>query len=131
MDSTELIKTLHEATASLDPENISHLDFEQLQQLLDNTATHIETLQVRATNGDKLLSLFREELINRARAIAKAQGAETHLALQILSQPNLSLTELLKLRQQLDAEFDQVFSVKLTEPSEAAAKSEEVNQFKI
>lgn len=131
MDTTDLVKTLHEVRASLDADDIQAIDFEQLQQLLDNTATHMAALQTRADNGDKLVALFRSELINRARAIAKAQGAETHLALQLLAQPALPLSELLKLRQQLDSEFDQIFSVKLIEPCEAAAKSEEVNQFKI
>jgi len=131
MNTTELIKTLHEVSDSLDAENIQAIDFEQVQQLLESTATHLEVLQSRADNGDKLVALFRDELVNRARAIARAQGNETHLALQLLAQPALPLSELLRLRQQLDTEFDQTFSVKLTEPCEAAAKSEEVNQFKI
>lgn len=131
MEPTKLIAALRETKVLLDADNLSAIDFTQLQQLLEVAAKQLESLQLKAGDGERLLALFRDELANRARAIAKAQGKETHLALQLLAQPEMTLARLLELRRELDQEFDQVFSAKLTEPSTAAATTEEVQQFKI
>ncbi len=131
MEVNEISASLREAAAKLTSDELAALDFEQLQQLLVDAAGRVESLQAKTDEGQRLAGLLRDELANRARAIARAQGRETHLALQILAQPSLQLSELLDLRRELSQEFDRVFSAKLTAPPEAAAMTEELQQFKI
>lgn len=131
MESSKISASLRATAARLTTDDVSAVDFEQLQQLLIDAAGRIESLQAKTDEDRRLSALLREELANRARAIARAQGRETHLALQILAQPSLQLSDLLKLRRELSQEFDRVFSAKLTAPPEAAAMTEELQQFKI
>ncbi len=131
MESSKISASMRRTAALLTSDDLAAIDFEQLQQLLTDAADQIESLQAGSDEARRLSALLRDELANRARAIARAQGRETHLALQILAQPSLQLSDLLELRRELSQEFDRVFSAKLTAPPEAAAMTEKLQQFKI
>ena len=124
MNSTELITSLTAAAQQLNADTLSQVDFAELQTSLHAAVAYIESLEERVQLADRLLSLLKAELTRRARAVARAQGRQRHIAEKLISSENLPFAELLELRQQLDEEFDQVFFQRLMEPTGAAAKGE-------
>ena len=130
MELLELITKLDSTRARLAEEKIEEIDFSELAHDLGEAGATLQLLAMQAETGRKLVSLFKEELATRARAIARLKGESSSLTEKLIRTENISLDELLTLKQELTAEFDRVFAHKLTEPAGPAGKGEDAAQFK-
>jgi hypothetical protein len=124
MEHIKLTESLTTTADSLAAERVSEIDFVKLTDDLRGAVRLIESLLERSLISDKLLSLLKSELAHKARAIAFLQGRDCHLAEKLLEDGEMSFAALLELKQQIENEFDSVFSQKLTEPTGAAGKGE-------
>lgn len=129
MDYKELIDSLEQTASNLKGDTISEIDFARLQSDLCEAAGCIKTLSGHSKVTERLIELLRQELGRKAKAIARLQGRATHVAERMLGTQQMNLSELLLLRQQLEDEFDNVFSQRLIEPSTAARRGEKRVEF--
>jgi hypothetical protein len=124
MDHTKLTQSLIAAADNISADSVSAIDFAELQRQLLSAAELIASLGERSRISQRLIDLLKSELAGKARAIARLQGRPRHVAERLISSEEVSLGELLELRQQIEEEFDQVFSRKLMKPTGAARRGE-------
>jgi hypothetical protein len=111
--------------------NISEIDFDQLAKLLKEAQEVIGNMNAKARISDALIHLFKEELICKARATARARGKSAEFIERIITADELNLEDLVKLKKEIEEEFDFVFSRKLKEPTGAAGGGEKLVEFKV
>ncbi len=124
MDHQKVIESLEQAATSLTAERVSEVDFAKLQGDLIAAAALIGELVERSKIADRLVGLLKNELAGKAKAIARLQGRARHVAESLLDSEGMTMSELLNLREQIEEEFDSVFSQSL-QTSTAAGRAGE------
>jgi hypothetical protein len=113
MDHQRVVEALEQAATSLTAERVSEIDFAKLQGDLITAVALIGGLIERGKIADRLVNLLKNELAGKAKAIARLQGRTRHVAESLLGSEGTTMSELLTLREQIEEEFDSVFSQKL------------------
>lgn len=109
-----MVSALHAHAADLQADAVAAIDFVQLQRDLEAAAALITELDRRAEIGRRLLANFRDELLNRACAVAKLTGRSARLTEKLILAESTTLDELLALKDDIDREFDHAFARTLT-----------------
>lgn len=111
---------------------VEQVDFKQLAHHLTDAGKLIEHLSHRAASAETLIKLFREDLLSRARAVAKLTGNSSSLIERLIKSEQTTLEELLVLKRDIDAAFDAAFTSTLKDSLPAAGEGEDkLAQFKI
>ncbi len=131
MDYVKLQESLAQTAARLKEMHLEEIDFAQLAEELENIDGALQTLQARALVADQLLRLFKGELCCKSRAVAKLTGRSGDLVERLINAETTSLADLQRIKNDIETEFDRVFSRRLTEPTGAAAVGEKPGEFKI
>jgi hypothetical protein len=131
MDYAKLLASLARTCELLKGMRFEEIDFAQLAADLETIATALQTLLARAGIADQLVRLFKDELCNKARAVARLSGGSSELIERVINGDTTDLADLQRLKRELEIEFDRVFSHKLSEPTGAAATGEKPDEFKI
>lgn len=131
MAYSQLITSLQATAERLHAARISEVDFEQLGADLDTTIMSLHTLTRHAEAAQRLTGLFKEELSRKARATARLTGRQSNLIERQINAEDISLSELISLKHDIDKEFDAVFSRKLHEPTGAAGGGDKILEFKV
>ncbi len=131
MEFTKLFESLMQTAGRLKQAQLADIDFEQLAVELENAVTVLQALQARAAIADRLVQLFKDELCSKARAIARLAGGSSALVERLISADTTDLADLQRIKQDIETEFDRVFSRKQTEPTGAAAGGEKTSEFKV
>ena len=131
MDNTKITTALKWTADQLTGENISEIDFDQLAELLKEAQDTIGKMNAKAKIADALIHLFKDELICKARAAARARGKSAEFIERIIAADELNLEDLMKLKKEIEGEFDFVFSRKLKEPTGVAGGGEKLVEFKV
>ena len=108
------------------------LDFRQLAESLSEAGKLIDDLLPKAASAEALIKLFREDLLARARAVAKLTGNNSRLIERLINSEQTTLEELLVLKRDLEAAFDAAFTSTLKATSPGVSEGEDkLAQFKI
>lgn len=127
-----IIEQLQSLARRLAESGAVDFDINKLCEHLNEAAAMIEALTAKAAVADSLLQQFREDLLTRARAVARLTGSSSRLIERLISSEQLSLDELLTLKRDIEAAFDTAFGNKLHETAATPAdEQEQVTQFKI
>lgn len=110
---------------------LANLDLSQLSATLKQVADLIEDLSRKVALADSLIRLFRDELINRARAVAMLTGKSSRLIERLVSDETLALDELLALKRDIDSTFDQAFKSNLSETKVISDDQDKLAQYKV
>lgn len=124
MECQKVIDALGQAATSLTAERVSEIDFAKLQGDLITAVALIGNLVERGKIADRLVGLLKNDLASKAKAIARLQGHARHVAESLLDSEGITMSELLTLREQIEEEFDSVFSRKLETPTVATRMGE-------
>jgi hypothetical protein len=122
MEHIELVSAVEKTVAGLAADRLSEIDFDELRLLLKETVARLHQLEQSADSGRKLMSLLQQETRNRAQAIARVRNLGSHPLLQLLNREELDLDTCLQLKNDIDREFDVVFSPRLRASSGAAGR---------
>jgi predicted ATP-dependent serine protease len=131
MDYVKLFESLAQTAKLLKQMRIEEIDFAQLATELESVVATLQSLQASAVIADQLLQLFKDELCNKSRAVAKLTNGSSELVERLINADTTDLADLRRIKQNIETEFDRVFSRKLTEPTGAAAGGEKPDEFKI
>jgi hypothetical protein len=131
MEYSSLITSLSATAAQLRESRVSEIDFQQLGVDLNAAVTAMQSLMTPAENARRLIQLFKNDLLRKTRAVARLTGRTTSLLERQINDREVSLTELISLKHDIDNEFDAIFSRKLSEPTGAAGGGERILEFKI
>jgi hypothetical protein len=131
MDYVKLFESLAHTAEQLKQMRIEEIDFAQLATELESVAAVLQSLQERAAIANQLLQLFKDELCHKSRAVAKLTNSSSELIERLINADSTTLADLQRIKQNIETEFDRVFSRKLSEPTGAAAGGEKPDEFKI
>jgi hypothetical protein len=130
MEITKLLETLKLTAGLLKQARIAEIDFAQLAEALENIGVIVDALQAKSDVADKLVALFKDELCSKARAIARLTGSSCELIERLINADTTDLSDLQRIKHDIETEFDRVFSRKLSEPTGAATGGEKTADFK-
>ncbi len=127
-----IIEQLQDYARRLAETNPGEINLEELCHHLKDAAELVEALVVKATLADSLLQLFRDDLLTRARAVARLTGSSSRLIERLISSDTLSLEELLALKRDIESAFDTAFNSRLQDVVSAQPDGQDkLAQFKI
>ncbi len=108
------------------------INLEELCRHLKDAADLVESLVAKATLADSLSQLFRDDLLARARAVARLTGSSSRLIERLISSETLTLDELLTLKRDIESAFDTAFNSRLQDVVSAQTDdNDKLAQFKI
>lgn len=127
-----IVAQLRDYAGKLSAARLEEIDVAQLCRHLADAAAVFESLLDKATLADSLFKLFREDLLVRARAVAKLTGNSSRLIERLINSEQISLEELLTLKRDIEAAFDSVFYSALKDTAAAATGGQDkLAQFKL
>lgn len=111
---------------------LEQLDLKQLAENLSEAGKLIEDLLPKAASAEALIELFRDDLLARARAVAKLTGNSSRLIERLINSEQTTLEELLILKRDIEAAFDAAFTSTLKDAAPGVTEGEDkLAQFKI
>lgn len=108
-----IIEQLQDLARRLAETTPGEINLEEFCRHLKETADVVESLVAKATLADSLLQLFRDDLLARARAVARLTGSSSRLIERLISSETLTLEELLTLKRDIESAFDTAFNSRL------------------
>ncbi len=108
-----IIEQLQDLARRLAETTPGEINLEEFCRHLKETADVVESLAAKATLADSLLQLFRDDLLARARAVARLTGSSSRLIERLISSETLTLEELLTLKRDIESAFDTAFNSRL------------------
>ncbi len=130
MNYEELSSDLRETAKLLQTGQIAKIDFTRHSERLQLAAECLALADRDRRLSAEMLNQFRQGLRRRARATARLRGKDAKLVEQLIDSEQMTLSDLVKLREQIDSEFDEAFSSTLTVPSPAARGDERLAAYK-
>ena len=127
-----IIEQLQNYARRLAESNPGEINLAELSRHLKDASELVEGLIAKATLADSLLQLFRDDLLSRARAVARLTGTSSKLIERLISSESLSLEELLALKRDIESAFDTAFTSRLQDAvSVQTDDNDKLAQFKI
>ncbi len=127
-----IVEQLRDYAVKLSAAQLDEIDVAQMCRHLAEAAAAFESLLDKAVLADSLFKLFRDDLLVRARAVAKLTGNSSRLIERLINSEQISLEELLTLKRDIEAAFDSAFSSALKDTVAAATGDQDkLAQFKI
>lgn len=127
-----IIEQLQNYARQLAESSPGEVNLAELCRHLKSASDLVEGLVAKATLADSLLQLFREDLLARARAVARLTGSSSKLIERLISSEALSLEELLALKRDIESAFDTAFTSRLQDAvSVQTDDNDKLAQFKI
>ena len=111
MNIQNLIESLQEHRNAIGDEMVQKIDFDQLEKDLKEATIALSSLEGKEKLCEKLLSEFKSEIKKMALAVSRVKGELNSCGLveKLLSSPDLSIEDLLFLREKVKEEFNQSF----------------------
>jgi|GEM_PF-1777909 len=127
-----IIEQLQSFARQLAESNPGEVNLAELCRHLKDASELVKGLIDKATLADSLLQLFRDDLLARARAVARLTGTSSKLIERLISSESLSLEELLALKRDIESAFDTAFTSRLQDAvSVQTDDNDKLAQFKI
>lgn len=127
-----IIDQLQNFARQLAESNPGEINLADLARHLKDASGLVEALVAKATLADSLLQLFRDDLLARARAVARLTGSSSKLIERLISSESLTLEELLALKRDIESSFDAAFNSRLQDAvSTRPDDNDKLAQFKI
>lgn len=113
MDICELINALDQQREALGSEMVHQLDFDKLQSDLAQASNALGSLGEKEKLCERLLAEVKSEIKRMILAVSRAKGESSSCDLveKLISSPEISLEDLLYLREKVKQEFNQCFPV--------------------
>ncbi len=132
MKLQELLTLFEGYVAQLRSDAVAEIDFVKLQADLESAGTMMAALEQRADTGRRLLAAFREDMLRRARAVARLTGRSAVLTEKAIASEGATLDELLALKHDLDNEFETTFARTLGVPrNSGVSEGATITQYKV
>lgn len=111
MNIQNLIESLKEHRNAIGDEMVQKIDFDQLEKDLKEATIALSSLEGKEKLCEKLLSEFKSEIKKMTLAVSRVKGELNSCGLveKLLSSPDLSIEDLLFLREKVKEEFNQSF----------------------
>jgi len=111
MNIQNLIESLKEHRNAIGDEMVQKIDFDQLEKDLKEATIALSSLEGKEKLCEKLLSEFKSEIKKMTLAVSRVKGELNSYGLveKLLSSPDLSIEDLLFLREKVKEEFNQSF----------------------
>lgn len=130
MSYDELSTSLSQCAGLLQDEQIAEIDFARLADQLTAAAQLLQRAKQDREIATEMLANYRTELRRHARATARLTGSDPKLIERLIGSEELTFSDLVELRRQIESEFDDAFSSTLTEPPPVARGDERFANFK-
>ena len=111
MNIRNLIESLKQHRDAIGDEMVHQMDFDRLEEDLNDSVSALSSLEEKEKLSDKFLSDFKSEIKKMALAVSRVKGDlnSSGLVEKLLSSPDLGFEDLLFLREKVKEEFNQCF----------------------